>query len=100
LAERIKRFCSILTNTLKTLVLLFRLWMIFLITMETKNRPAKKTGSDKANNKTTYPCRYGLQESYNKIRELTENAKRSMELYNDDAEFFFKLADELAERIK
>lgn len=65
-----------------------------------EEQTGKKTGSDKANNKTTYPCRYGLQESYNKIRELTENAKRSMELYNDDAEFFFKLADELAERIK
>lgn len=60
----------------------------------------KKIGSDVANQKATYPCRYGLQESKDKVHELTENAKRAMEPYYDNAEFFIKLADELANRIK
>lgn len=60
----------------------------------------KKPGSDQARQKATYPCRYGLEESRNKVRELTENAKKAMEPYYDNAEFFVQLADELAERIK
>ena len=60
----------------------------------------KKTGSDQANRKATYPCRYGLQESHDKIKELTANAKRIMEPYYDNAEFFVQLADDLAGRIK
>lgn len=60
----------------------------------------KKTGSDLAKKKATYPCRYGLEESKVKVREFTENAKKAMEPYYDNAEFFIILADELAERIK
>ncbi|MDD4563874.1 MAG: polyprenyl synthetase family protein [Eubacteriales bacterium] len=60
----------------------------------------KKTGSDYAKEKATYPSRYGLQESYAKIKELTENAKKIMEPYYDDAEFFIQLSDELADRVK
>lgn len=60
----------------------------------------KKIGSDQANQKATYPCRYGLQESRDKVYELTENAKRVMEPYYDNAEFFIKMADELANRIR
>ena len=60
----------------------------------------KKIGSDLVNQKATYPCRYGLQESKNKVHALTENAKRAMEPYYDNAEFFIKLADGLAHRIK
>jgi len=60
----------------------------------------KKTGSDQANKKATYPCRYGLQESIDKAFELTENAKKAMEPYYDNAEFFIKIADELAHRIR
>jgi geranylgeranyl diphosphate synthase type II len=60
----------------------------------------KKIGSDQTNQKATYPCRYGLEESREKARELTENAKKAMEPYYDNAEFFIKLADDLAGRIK
>lgn len=60
----------------------------------------KKTGSDLAKKKATYPCRYGLEESKEKVLELTENAKKAMEPYYDNAEFFVMLADELAHRIK
>ncbi len=60
----------------------------------------KKIGSDLANQKATYPCRYGLQESRDRVYELTENAKRVMEPYYDNAEFFIKMADELANRIR
>lgn len=60
----------------------------------------KKIGSDKAKKKATYPNSYGLQESYDKIRELTELAKQSMVPYYDNAKFFIMLADKLADRIK
>lgn len=60
----------------------------------------KKTGSDKSKMKATYPCRYGLPESIDKIKELTDNAKRAIEPYYDNAEFFVKLADELADRVR
>jgi len=60
----------------------------------------KKTGMDQTKQKATYPCRYGLQESKDKVQELTENAKKAMSSYYDNAELFIQLADELAERIK
>lgn len=60
----------------------------------------KKTGSDQAKKKATYPCRYGLSESREKVLELTENAKTAMGPYYDNAEFFIQLADDLANRIK
>lgn len=63
-------------------------------------KTGKRTGSDQSNQKATYPCRYGLQESKEKVKELTENAKRVMEPYYDNAEFFIDLADELSQRIK
>jgi hypothetical protein len=59
----------------------------------------KNIGSDEAKKKATYPCRYGLEESRQKVRELTENAKTAREPYYDNAEFFVKLADELAKRV-
>ena len=60
----------------------------------------KKKGSDEVKRKATYPCRYGYEESKQKVQELTENAKKAMEPYYDNAEFFVQLADELAVRIK
>ncbi len=60
----------------------------------------KKTGQDQIKRKATYPCRYGLMESKEKVQELTENAKKAMEPYYDNAEFFILLADELASRIR
>ncbi|HWQ79267.1 MAG TPA: farnesyl diphosphate synthase [Anaerovoracaceae bacterium] len=60
----------------------------------------KSVGSDEAKKKATYPCRYGLEESKIKARELTDNAKNAMGPYYDNAEFFIKLADELAQRVK
>ncbi len=66
----------------------------------TEEQIGKKTGSDLAKKKATYPCRYGLDESRLRIEELTENAKRAMEPYYDNAEFFIQLADELASRIR
>ncbi|MDF2653556.1 MAG: polyprenyl synthetase family protein [Bacillota bacterium] len=59
----------------------------------------KRTGSDQVNQKATYPCRYGIEESKQRANELTENAKKALADYYDNAEFFIKLADELAARI-
>ncbi len=60
----------------------------------------KSIGSDASNQKATYPCRYGLEESREKVFALTQNAKKALEEYYDNAEFFILLADELAYRIK
>jgi len=60
----------------------------------------KTTGSDLAKKKATYPCRYGLEASKEKVKEYTESAKRAMESYYDNAEFFIQLADDLAERVR
>jgi geranylgeranyl diphosphate synthase type II len=59
----------------------------------------KSVGADEARKKATYPCRYGLEESKAKVKELTENAKKAMGPYYDNAEFFIKLADDLAQRV-
>ncbi|MBR0596618.1 polyprenyl synthetase family protein [Sinanaerobacter chloroacetimidivorans] len=60
----------------------------------------KNTGVDLIKKKSTYPCLYGLEESKLRVRELTDNAKRVMEPYYDNAEFFVELAEELANRVK
>lgn len=60
----------------------------------------KRTGADLAKKKSTYPSIYGIEDSKLRVKELTENAKRVMEPYYDNAEFFTALADELAVRVK
>lgn len=60
----------------------------------------KKIGSDEKQNKFTYPSLYGIEESKAKVREFTDNAKRALESYYDEAEFFIDMADELAIRVK
>lgn len=58
----------------------------------------KKSGADIEKNKATYPAVYGLETSYNKLQELTENALEAIAQYYDNAEFFAKLVKQLAER--
>ena len=63
-------------------------------------RMGKKPGSDEESKKATYPSLYGLERSKERLAELTEQAKAALAKYYDNAEFFVKLADELAERGK
>ena len=58
----------------------------------------KETGHDEANIKATYPALYGLDESKQKLRELTDAAKEALAEYYDNAELFVSLAEMLASR--
>ncbi len=60
----------------------------------------KKAGVDAANNKSTYPALYGVEESRKRLEELTQNAIDIMAPYYDNAEFFTTLASKLATRCK
>lgn len=55
---------------------------------------------DKEKGKATYPEIYGLDESYRKVRELTDTALEIMAPYYDNAEFFNNLVINMAERTK
>jgi len=60
----------------------------------------KKIGQDVKHNKATYPSVYGIEKSYEKLKELTDGALESISEYYDNAEFFAVLAKDLAERTK
>ena len=60
----------------------------------------KKAGVDSVKKKSTYPALYGLEASRKKLMELTDNAIEAMSSYYDNAEFFVKLAKDLAVRGK
>ena len=58
----------------------------------------KKVGSDEANEKSTYPSIYGLEESREMAREQLEKALKQLEAFNDEADFFRELAKHIVER--
>ena len=58
----------------------------------------KPIGSDSENDKTTYVSLLGLEESSRYASELTENAKKSLEIFGDEGEFLLELADRLSNR--
>jgi geranylgeranyl diphosphate synthase, type II len=60
----------------------------------------KTKGIDEKNHKSTYPALYGLDQSYNRMHQLTEKAIEIMAPYYDNAEFFTKLVRELENRTK
>ncbi len=60
----------------------------------------KKTGSDAANDKTTYVTLYGLQGAKERAVEHTEKAIKNVIAYGDKAEFFVELAQFLLNRKK
>lgn len=60
----------------------------------------KEAGHDAKINRCTYVSVNGLEKSKARVQELTDNALASMAQYYDNAEFFNKLALDLAVRIK
>lgn len=58
----------------------------------------KPIGSDRDNEKSTYVSLLGLEESKKTAKMLTEEAKKSLEIFGKDGEFLLALADSLAER--
>ena len=60
----------------------------------------KKTGSDAANDKTTYVTLYGLEGAKEQAVDHTNNAIAKVEIYGKKAEFFINLAHFLLNRKK
>ena len=58
----------------------------------------KPIGSDSENEKSTYVSLLGLEESSHYASELTENAKKSLEIFGSEGEFLLELADRLSDR--
>ncbi len=58
----------------------------------------KPIGSDSQNEKSTYVSLLGLEESSRYASELTENAKKSLEIFGSEGEFLLELADRLSNR--
>lgn len=58
----------------------------------------KPIGSDGENGKSTYVSLLGLEKSSEYAVELTENAKKSLEVFGNEAEFLKELADKLSIR--
>ncbi len=57
-----------------------------------------KRGSDRENNKLTYPALYGLEESKALARRLVEEAKQELSLFGGKAGLLRQLADFIIER--
>lgn len=58
----------------------------------------KPIGSDSQNEKSTYVSLLGLEESSRYASELTENAKKSLEIFGSEGDFLLDLADKLSNR--
>lgn len=58
----------------------------------------KAVGQDEKHHKATYPSVHGIDESNERLAELTNKALETMAPYYDNAEFFVDLAKDLAER--
>jgi geranylgeranyl diphosphate synthase type II len=95
-----KKMLEDLTDYAEVLGLAFQIADDILDVEGTESVMGKKANVDKNKNKSTYPCCYGLEESRKRLMELTETAKEIMAPYYDEAEFFNKLAEEMAIRVK
>lgn len=89
-----------LTVYAENLGLAFQIADDILDVVGSEEEMGKKTGVDSAKKKSTYPALYGLDASREKLMELTDNAIDAMKPYYDNAEFFVKLAQDLAVRGK
>lgn len=58
----------------------------------------KNIGSDEENQKSTYPAIFGLEHSYKKVRELTEEINKSLAAYGERGAFLVELSRYLMER--
>jgi geranylgeranyl diphosphate synthase type II len=89
-----------LTIYAENLGLAFQIADDILDVIGSEEEMGKKAGSDSANEKSTYPALYGLEASKQKLMELTDTAINALADYYDNAEFFVKLAQDLAVRGK
>lgn len=87
-----------LTIYAENLGLAFQIEDDILDVIGSEEEMGKKAGMDEAKKKSTYPALYGLEASQKKLMELTETAVDALASYYDNAEFFVKLAKDLATR--
>lgn len=66
----------------------------------TLSETGKTVHKDENLSKCTFPSVYGVEQSKNRLKELTDKAIETMAPYYDEAEFFVALASDLAVRIK
>lgn len=63
-----------------------------------ENKLGKSTGSDMENHKSTYPALFGLEESINKVQELTDKVNSLLKPYNEKSNFLLDLNNYLMKR--
>jgi geranylgeranyl diphosphate synthase type II len=69
-----------------------------ILDIEGNKKLLGKKGSDKDNNKLTYPAVYGLEESKNIERQLINKAKKEISSFGNKANVLSELADYIIER--
>jgi geranylgeranyl diphosphate synthase type II len=89
-----------LENYAENLGLAFQIADDILDVSGDENEIGKKTGSDLNHEKPSYPALYGLKESEKRLAELTENALRAVEAYQEKAEFLRRMAESLQNRTR
>ena len=98
LAGADKEMLSDLTTYAENLGLAFQVRDDILDVIGEEELLGKKTGVDVTRGKATYPSIHGLDESMQKLQELTDGALEAINKYYDNAEVFSKLAKDMAVR--
>jgi geranylgeranyl diphosphate synthase type II len=82
----------------KNLGVAFQIQDDILDVIGTEEELGKPIGSDEEENKSTYVSLLGLEKSKELMREHSENAKKSLALFGERAEFLISLTDALTVR--
>ena len=100
LAGADEKILTNLTDYAENLGLAFQIADDILDVVGIEEEMGKAKGHDIVKQKSTYPGLYGLEQSYERVHELTTRAIEIMAPYYDNAEFFTKLILELETRKK
>jgi len=69
-----------------------------ILDIEGNKKLLGKSGSDRDNNKLTYPAVYGLEESKKIARQLINKAKKGISAFGKKADVLYELADYIVDR--
>lgn len=87
-------------NYAKSVGLAFQIMDDILDVTATSENLGKNVGSDLAASKSTYVSILGVEKSQQKVLELTDNAIKSLRVFNDDSGFLKDLALDLTKRTR